>query len=40
MKGIAKTVTVVGQVLGLLVGSNFKTPAIQVMEQYTDLVVI
>jgi hypothetical protein len=32
MKGIAKSVAVVEQVLGLLIGSKFTTPAAAVLE--------
>ena len=32
MKSIAKSIAVVGQVVGLLVGANFTTPANQVHE--------
>ena len=40
MKGIIKTFEVVGQVIGLLVGEKFTTPAVKVTEQYTDFVII
>ena len=33
MKSIIKSVTVVGQVLGLLVGNKFTTPATAALEQ-------
>jgi hypothetical protein len=39
MKGIAKSVAVVGQVLGLLIGSKFTTPTTHVIEQYIDIVL-
>jgi hypothetical protein len=39
MKGIVKSVAVVGQVLGLLVGSKFTTPSDYVYEQYTNIIL-
>ncbi|HEX9896102.1 MAG TPA: hypothetical protein VGA85_00365 [Dehalococcoidales bacterium] len=37
MKGIVKSVAVVGQVLGLLVGNKFTTPINYVLEQYAGI---
>lgn len=37
MKNIAKSVAVVGHVVGLLVGSGFTTPVTQVLEQNPNL---
>ena len=38
MKGIVKSVAVVGQVLGLLVGNKFTTPSTYVYEQYINVI--
>jgi hypothetical protein len=38
MKGLAKSVVVVGQVIGLLVGNNFKTPINEVIAQHSNLI--
>jgi len=37
MKSITKSVSVVGQVVGLLIGSKFTTPVTQVLEQNPNL---
>ena len=39
MKGLVKSVVVVGQVIGLLVGNNFTTPTTYVIEQHTNLIL-
>lgn len=37
MKSITKSVTVVGQVIGLLIGTKFTTPVAQVLEQNPNI---
>jgi hypothetical protein len=37
MKSIVKSVTVVGQVIGLLIGAKFTTPTAQVLEHNPNI---
>jgi hypothetical protein len=39
MKSIVKSVAVVGQVIGLLVGNKFTTPTTYVIEHHTNLLL-